>query len=89
VTIDTWTTPTPAEITELRERLRNALLQLELRKQDVARLEQRAASAETELRRVAQHNLNLIKDNIVLKKQLAEMQPKRRRGRHAKGGDIP
>jgi hypothetical protein len=89
VTIDTWTTPTPAEITELRERLRNALLQLELRKQDVARLEQRAASAETELRRVEQHNLNLIKDNIVLKKQLAEMQPKRRRGRHAKGGDIP
>jgi chromosome segregation ATPase len=88
VTIDTWTTPTPAEIAELQERLRNALLQLELRQQDVARLEQRAASAETELRRVEQHNLNLIKDVIVLKKQLAEIQPKRR-GRHAKASDIP
>jgi chromosome segregation ATPase len=88
VTIDTWTTPTPAEIAELHERLRNALLQLELRQQDVARLEQRAASAETELRRVEQHNLNLLKDVIVLKKQLAEMQPKRR-SRRAKASDIP
>jgi hypothetical protein len=88
VTIDTWTTPTPAEIAELRGRLDNALLKLELRQQDVARLEQRAVSAETELRRVEQHNLNLIKDAIVLKKQLAEMQPKRR-ARRAKAGDIP
>jgi hypothetical protein len=85
VTIDTWTTPTPAEIAELRERLRNALLQLELRQQDVARLEQRAASADAELRRVEQHNLNLVKDVIVLKKQLAD-RPERR-GRHAKASD--
>jgi hypothetical protein len=88
VTIDTRTTPTPAEIAELHERLRNALLQLELRQQDVTRLEQRAASAETELRRVEQHNLNLVKDVIVLKKKLAEMQQKRR-ARRAKANDIP
>jgi hypothetical protein len=68
--------------------LRNALLQLEIRQQDVARLEQRAISAETELRRVEQRNLNLIKDAIVLKKKLAEMQPKRR-ARRAKAREIP
>ena len=88
VTIDTWTTPTPAEIAHLHERLRDALLQLELRQQDVQRLEQRAVSAETELRRVEQHNLNLIKDAIVLKKQLAAEQPKRR-ARRAKASDKP
>lgn len=53
----------------------------------MARLEQRAVSAETELRRVEQHNLNLVKDAIVLKKQLAEIQPKRR-GRQAKASEI-
>jgi hypothetical protein len=37
--IDTWTTMTPAEIAELHERLGNALRELELRQQDVARLE--------------------------------------------------
>jgi hypothetical protein len=87
VTIDTWTTPTPAEIAETRERLRDALLQFELRQQDMARLEQRNVELERELRRVEQHNLNLIKDAIVLKKQLAE-RPKRR-ARRAKASDIP
>jgi len=52
----------------------------------VARLEQRAAGAETALRRVERHNLNLVKDAIVLKKKLVE-QPKRR-GRHAKASDT-
>jgi hypothetical protein len=66
--IDTWAEMTPTEIAELRGRLDSALQQLELREQDVQRLEQRAASAETELRRVEQHNLNLVKDAIVLKK---------------------
>src|SRR5271168_5127724 len=47
--IDTWTTMTPAEIAEMRERLGNALLQLELRQQDVARLEARNAYLESEL----------------------------------------
>jgi hypothetical protein len=47
--IDTWTTMTPAEIAEMRERLGNALLELELRQQDVARLEARNAYLESEL----------------------------------------
>jgi hypothetical protein len=86
VTIDTWATMTPAEIAEMRERLGNALLELERRKQDVQRLEARLASLEGELRRVEQHNLNLIKDAVVLKKQLAE-RPKRR-GRQGEGTEI-
>jgi hypothetical protein len=35
--------------------------------QDVARLEQRNPELENELKRVELHNLNLLKDNIVLK----------------------
>jgi hypothetical protein len=54
--IDTWTTITPAEIAEMRERLGNALLELELRQQDVARLEARNAYLEAELKRVEQHH---------------------------------
>jgi chromosome segregation ATPase len=80
-TINTLTTMTPDEIAEMRERLGNALRELEMRQQDVQRLEGRLASLEGELRRVEQHNLNLIKDVVVLKKQLAE-RPKRR-GRQA------
>jgi hypothetical protein len=83
--IDTWTTMTPAEIAEMRERLSNALLQLELRQQDVARLEARNAYLESELKRVEQHHTIALKDNIVLKKQLAE-RPKRR-GRQGDAGD--
>jgi hypothetical protein len=49
----------------------------------LARLEQRNGNLETELRCVEQHNLNLVKEVIVLKEQLAE-QPKRR-GRQAEG----
>jgi hypothetical protein len=70
--IDTWAEMMPAEIADMRERLGNALLKLELRERDVARLEARNAHLESELRRVEQHNLNALKDNIVLKKQLAE-----------------
>jgi hypothetical protein len=85
--IDTWTTMTPAEIAELHERLGNALRELELRQQDVARLEARNAYLESELKRVEQHHTNALKDNIVLKKQSAE-QPKRR-GRPGDAGDMP
>jgi hypothetical protein len=85
--IDTWTTMTPAEITELRERLGNALRQLELRQQDVQRLEARIAYLESELKRVEQHHTIALKDNIVLRKQLAE-RPKRR-ARQAEGREIP
>jgi hypothetical protein len=83
--IDTWAEMTPAEISELREVLRKALLQLELRQQDVQRLETRNAYLEAELKREERAHTNALKDNIVLKKQLAEMRPKRR-GRQA---DIP
>ena len=85
--IDTWTTMTPAEIAEMRERLGNALLELELRQQDVARLEARNAYLESELKRVEQHHTIALKDNIVLKKQLAE-RPKRRT-RQAEASEIP
>jgi hypothetical protein len=69
--IDTWATMTPAEIAALREQLGNALLQLELRDRDVARLDQRNAYLEAEMKRVEAHNLNLMKENIVLKQATA------------------
>jgi hypothetical protein len=52
VTIDTWATMTPAEITEMRGRLDNALRKLVMLQQDVTRLEQRNIQLERELRRV-------------------------------------
>jgi hypothetical protein len=85
--IDAWTTMTPAEIAEMREGLGNALLELELRQQDVARLEARNAYLESELKRVEQHHTIALKDNIVLRKQLAE-RPKRR-GRQGDAADSP
>jgi hypothetical protein len=92
--IDTWAEMTPAEIAEMRERLRNALLQLELRQQDVQRLEAHNAYLESELKREERAHTNALKNNIVLKKQLAEPPPSRarspkRRGRQAGASDIP
>jgi hypothetical protein len=81
--IDTWAEMTPVEIAELRERLGNALLKLKLREQDVARLEARNAYLELELQRVERDHTNALKDNIVLKKQIAEANPRKRRGRPA------
>jgi nucleoid DNA-binding protein len=40
-----WTTMTPSEITEMRERLQSALRKLELRQDDVQRLEARNAGS--------------------------------------------
>ena len=85
--IDTWTTMTPAEIAEMRERLGNALRELELRQEDVSRLEARNAYLESELIRVERHHTNALKDNIVRKKQLAE-RPKRR-ARQGDADDMP
>jgi hypothetical protein len=85
--IDTWTTMTPAEIAEMRGRLGNALRELELRQEDVSRLEARNAYLESELIRVERHHTNALKDNIVLKKQLAE-RPKRR-ARQGDADDMP
>lgn len=56
---------------DLREKLHAALLKLELREQYVAQLEQRNGQLEAELKRVERHNLNLLKDIIVLKKAAA------------------
>jgi hypothetical protein len=78
--IDTWSEMTPVEIAELREKLSNALLKLTLREQDVARLEARNAYLESELRRVERDHTNALKDNIVLKKQIAGANPRKRRG---------
>ena len=65
-------------IEKMRDDLRNALLKLELRQEDVARLKQRNAYLEGELKLQEQYLTNALKDNIVLKKQLAEMPAKLR-----------
>jgi hypothetical protein len=61
----------------MRDRLHNALLKLELREQDVQRLEQRNAYLEGELKFQAQHYTNSLKDLITLRQQLAETSAKR------------
>jgi hypothetical protein len=56
----------------MRDKLYNALLELELREQDVARLEQRNAYLERELKLQGQHHTNALKEVIVLKQELAK-----------------
>jgi hypothetical protein len=58
--------------------LRNALLKLELREKDVARLEQSDAYFEGELKLQERRHTNALKDDIVLKQQLAQTRAKRR-----------
>jgi hypothetical protein len=73
--------PDLATFVGMREKLHNALVQLELQGRDVARLEARNAYLESELILQHQHHTNAIKDNVVLKRQLAEIarkSPKRR-----------
>jgi hypothetical protein len=65
------------EFEAMRERLHNALLRLELREQDVARLEQRNAYLEGELKLQGQHHTNALKEVITLGRQLAEKLAKR------------
>ena len=62
----------------LRKRLRDALLKLELREQDVARLEQRNAYLEGELKLQGQHHTNALKEIVTLKQQLVQQAEKRR-----------
>jgi hypothetical protein len=57
---------------EMRDKLHNALLKLKLRDQDVARLEQRNAHLEGELKLQGQHHLNALKEVVVLKQELAK-----------------
>ena len=56
---------------EMRDKLHNALLKLEIRDQDVARLEQRNAYLERELKLQGQHYTNALKEVVVLKQELA------------------
>jgi hypothetical protein len=55
----------------LRERLHAALSKVERCEQDVARLEQRNAYLENELKRIERHHTNAMKDIVVLKQQAA------------------
>lgn len=58
-------------IADMRERLRNTLMKLDLREQDVTRLQERNTYLERELKTLKQHLTKALKDNIVLKQQLA------------------
>ena len=66
------TRPDLKTFVERRDKLHNALLELELREQDVARLEQRDAYLERELKLQGQHHTNALKELIVLKQELAK-----------------
>ena len=66
-------------IEKIRDDLRNALLKLELREEDVARLEQRNAYLEGELKLQERHHTNALKEVITLKQQLAKKRPAKRR----------
>src|ERR1700733_4756352 len=56
---------------DMRDKLHNALLKLELREQDLARLEARNAYLEGELRLQGQHHTNTLKEIVTLKQALA------------------
>jgi hypothetical protein len=57
---------------DMREKLRNALLKLELREQEVARLITSNAYLEGELKLQEQHHSNTLKEVITLRQQLAK-----------------
>ena len=63
---------------KMRDDSRNASLKLELREEEVARLEQRNAYLEGELKLQERHHTNALHDNIVLKQQLVQTRAKRR-----------
>jgi hypothetical protein len=64
-----------ATFADMRDRLHNALLELELREQDVERLEQRNAYLEGELKLQEQYLTNALKDNIVPKSNWRRCRP--------------
>jgi hypothetical protein len=66
-------------LAEAEDQLRTALIKLQLRDEAVARLEQRNAYLEGELRLLEQHHTIALKDKVVLQKQLAEAAPGKRR----------
>jgi hypothetical protein len=65
-------------VTRMRDQLRNALLQLELRDEEVARLRDRNADLESDLKLQERHLTNALKDNVMLKQQLARKRARRR-----------
>jgi hypothetical protein len=60
-----------AMIENWRDHLHNALVKLELREQDVARLNARNAYLEGELKLLEQHHTNAVKEIVTLKQALA------------------
>jgi hypothetical protein len=70
---DAFTMPTPEKVAELRAELRNALPELERRGEEIARLTARNAWLEAELLRVERNHTNSLKDNIVLKQEIAAL----------------
>jgi hypothetical protein len=58
-----------AMVADMRERLHHALLRLDLREQDVARLESRNAYLEGELKREERYHTIALKEIIVLRQQ--------------------
>jgi hypothetical protein len=68
----------PDDLANLHERFRVTLLDLELREQDVARLTERNAYLEGEMKAQEQHHTNSLKEIVMLKQQLAEKPSKRR-----------
>jgi hypothetical protein len=69
----------------MREQLHNALLEVERRRDDVARLETRNAYLEGELKLQERHLTNSLKEVVTLKQQLAKKKPAKRR----KGNVVP
>jgi hypothetical protein len=61
-----------ATFADLRDKLHNALLKLELREEDVQRLEERNAYLESELKLQEQHHTNRLKELTTLRQQLAQ-----------------
>ena len=66
-------------IEKMRDDLRNALLKLERREEDVARLGQRNAYLEGALKLQERHHTNALKEIVTLKQQLAKKKPAKRR----------
>jgi hypothetical protein len=60
----------------MRDYLHSALSKLELRDRDVARLEQRNAYLEGELKLQHQHHTNSLKEIVLLRQQIAQMAQK-------------
>jgi hypothetical protein len=65
-------TPEVATFVRMREDLHAALLRLELRTEDVVRLEARCIQLERDLKELERHHLNRTKDLILMRRKLAE-----------------